>query len=199
MQSVSSKNSSLDHQAEALRFLRKAHQTRIEFGAGHYQDEFSKDTQSPETRPVIVDNSGAGVLKANGSGWKGKHITDHRQTPVTSVRTLAQKARRSILTRLMEITSQLIAVERSIQCTPLQAQGVSIHSKDSIELRNICSRIASQAERSRPDRELKELHGCLKSITENLLSLLSTSSSDSAYRIPHTRNLRHILGAFPDI
>lgn len=192
-------NNSLDHQVEALRFLRKAHQTRIEFGAGHNQDEFSKDTQSPETHPVITGNSGPGVLKANGSGWKRKHITDDRQTPVTPVSTLAQKARRSILTRLMEIASQLMAAERNIQCTPLQAQGVSIHSKDSIELRNICSRIASQAERSQPDRDLKELHGCLKSITENLLSLLSTSSSDSTYCIPHTRNLRHILGAFPDI
>ncbi|MBN3281675.1 LEU7 protein, partial [Polyodon spathula] len=196
MQSVSLKNS-LDHLVEALRFLRKARLTRIEFGAGIYQDEFSKDSQSPETRPVKVGNSGPGVLKADGSGWK--HTSDHRQTPVTPVRTLAQKARRSILTRLTEIASQLMEAERNIQCTPLQAQGVSIHSKDSIELRNICSRIASQAELSQPDRDLKELHGCLKSITENLLSLLSASSTDSIYHIQHTRKLQHILRAFPDI
>ncbi|XP_066563658.1 leukemia-associated protein 7 [Amia ocellicauda] len=113
------------------------------------------------------------------------------------VRTLAQKAREGTFTRLHEILSQLISVEQDMCGFVSREDGMILHPKDSIELRNICRRMATSPEGCHSDMALKELRDCLKAIVDSLLLSLRICKS-----LLHTQargKLTGICGSFPDL
>ncbi|NXP05159.1 LEU7 protein, partial [Thinocorus orbignyianus] len=105
--------------------------------------------------------------------------------------TLREMALRSKLSRLVEATSLLVQVEQTLLLPLLQQHPLSLHPKDSIEFRNICSHMALQREGQQFERDLHEAHQCLKIIIEKLICSLAVSPSDSY--IPARSALRQIL------
>ncbi|NXY85755.1 LEU7 protein, partial [Alcedo cyanopectus] len=105
--------------------------------------------------------------------------------------TLREKALHRKMTRLVESTSQLVQVEQTLLLPILQQHPLPLHPKDSIEFRNICSRMALQREGQHFERDLREAHQCLKTIIEKLLCSLAVFPSDSY--IPARSALRRIL------
>ncbi|XP_051781722.1 leukemia-associated protein 7 [Erpetoichthys calabaricus] len=110
--------------------------------------------------------------------------------------TLAQKGREGLLSRLAEVASEVIREQQSLIELP-QTQNILVHPKQSIELKNICSRMALQVKTSHTDRNLKDLRDCLKSIAETLLSSLSNSSTEQQKLA--ARNLGKMLSSFPEL
>ncbi|NWH47851.1 LEU7 protein, partial [Fregata magnificens] len=105
--------------------------------------------------------------------------------------TLRETALRSKMSRLVEATSRLVQVEQTLLLPLLQQHPLSLHPKDSIEFRNICSRMALQREGQQFERDLHEAHQCLKTIIEKLIYSLAVFPSDSY--IPVQSALRQIL------
>ncbi|XP_074006120.1 leukemia-associated protein 7 [Numenius arquata] len=105
--------------------------------------------------------------------------------------TLREMALRSKVSRLVEATSRLVQVEQTLLLPLLQQHPLSLHPKDSIEFRNICSHMALQREGQQFERDLHEAHQCLKTIIEKLICSLAVSPSDSC--IPVRSALRQIL------
>ncbi|NWW52532.1 LEU7 protein, partial [Pedionomus torquatus] len=105
--------------------------------------------------------------------------------------TLREMALRSKMSRLVEETSQLIQVEQTLLLPLLRRHPLSLHPKDSIEFRNICSHMALQREGQQFEKDLHKAHQCLKTIIEKLICSLAVSPSDSY--IPARSALRQIL------
>ncbi|NXN31643.1 LEU7 protein, partial [Nycticryphes semicollaris] len=105
--------------------------------------------------------------------------------------TLREMALRSKMSRLVEATSLLVQVEQTLLLPLLHQHPLSLHPKDSIEFRNICSRMALQREGQQFERDLHEAHQRLKTIIEKLICSLAVSPSDSY--IPVRSALRQIL------
>ncbi|KFP72939.1 Leukemia-associated protein 7 [Apaloderma vittatum] len=105
--------------------------------------------------------------------------------------TLREKALRSKIYRLVEATSQLIQVEETLLLPLLQQHPLSLHPKDSIEFRNICSHLVLQREGQQFERDLHEAHQRLKTIIEKLICSLADLPSDSC--VPVRSALRQIL------
>ncbi|NXK22696.1 LEU7 protein, partial [Arenaria interpres] len=105
--------------------------------------------------------------------------------------TLREMALRSKVSRLVEATSRLVQVEQTLLLPLLQQHPLSLHPKDSIEFRNICSHMALQRKGQQFERDLHEAHQCLKTIIEKLICSLAVSPSDSY--IPVQSALRQIL------
>ncbi|NWH80372.1 LEU7 protein, partial [Piaya cayana] len=110
---------------------------------------------------------------------------------LTRRETLREKALHSKLSRLLEATSWLVQIEQTVLLPLLQQHPLSFHPKDSIEFRNICTRMALQREGQQFERDLHEAHQCLKTIIEKLICSLAVVSSDSY--IPIQSALRQIL------
>ncbi|NXW21607.1 LEU7 protein, partial [Circaetus pectoralis] len=105
--------------------------------------------------------------------------------------TLRETALRGKASRLVEATSRLVQVEETLLLPLLQHHPLPLHPKDSIEFRNICSRMALQREGQQFERDLHEAHQCLKTIIEKLICSLAVFPSDSY--IPVRSALRQIL------
>ncbi|NXW92982.1 LEU7 protein, partial [Alopecoenas beccarii] len=105
--------------------------------------------------------------------------------------TLREMALRSKLSRLVEVTSQLVEVEQTLLLPLLQQHPLPLHPKDSIEFRNISSRMALQREGQQFEKDLHEAHQCLKTIIEKLICSLAVFPSDSC--MPVRFALRQIL------
>ncbi|PKU42556.1 leukemia-associated protein 7 [Limosa lapponica baueri] len=105
--------------------------------------------------------------------------------------TLREMALCSKVSRLVEATSRLVQAEQTLLLPLLQQHPLSLHPKDSIEFRNICSHMALQREGQQFERDLHEAHQCLKTIIEKLICSLAVSPSDSY--IPVRSALRQIL------
>ncbi|XP_061209040.1 leukemia-associated protein 7 [Neopsephotus bourkii] len=104
--------------------------------------------------------------------------------------TLREKALRSKMSRIVEVTSRLVQVEQSLLLPLLEQHPLPLHPKDSIEFRNICTRMVLQREGQQFDRDLREAHQCLKTIIEKLICSLAAFASDSC--IPVLSALRQI-------
>ncbi|XP_064304391.1 leukemia-associated protein 7 [Phalacrocorax carbo] len=105
--------------------------------------------------------------------------------------TLREMALRSKMSRLVEATFQLVQVEQTLLLPLLQQHPLPLHTKDSIEFRNICSHMALQKEGQKFERDLHEAHQCLKTIIEKLICSLAVFPSDSY--IPVRSALRQVL------
>ncbi|KAG5262257.1 hypothetical protein AALO_G00293930 [Alosa alosa] len=107
------------------------------------------------------------------------------------VLTIAERARKSVLSRLMDILSQIIAAEEDMYVS----HKLFIFPKDSIDLKNICLRMAEDDSGISPsDRDLRDLQGCLKCIVEKLLSLCNENEASSIFVI---LKLKQICDTFP--
>ncbi|XP_040425039.1 leukemia-associated protein 7 [Cygnus olor] len=105
--------------------------------------------------------------------------------------TLREMALRSKLSRVVDATSRLIEVEQTLLLPLIQQHPFPLHPKDSIEFRNICSRMALQREGQQFEKDLHEAHQCLKTIIEKLIWSLAVFPSEPY--IPVRSALRQIL------
>ncbi|XP_025062968.1 leukemia-associated protein 7 [Alligator sinensis] len=112
-------------------------------------------------------------------------------------RTLTEIALHSMLSRVVDLTSQLVNVEQTLLFPLLQEHHSSDHLKDSIEFRNICSHMASQGQGWQFDRDLYAAYECLKTIVKKLICSLAVFPSES-YAIAQS-SLRQILQNLPEM
>ncbi|XP_053333254.1 leukemia-associated protein 7 isoform X1 [Clarias gariepinus] len=110
--------------------------------------------------------------------------------------TVADRARESLLSRLMDILSQIISIELDLTSSLSGEMKCFLRHKDSVDLKNICLRMAV-TESSDSDRNLKELRLCLQLIVDNLLSALRHHNNLSSTGA--TRQLMGISITLPDI
>ncbi|KAG7463439.1 hypothetical protein MATL_G00176580 [Megalops atlanticus] len=186
----------MEHQAEALKFLKQVHLQQMpsdnrsvgsredDKGVCEKEKQVTADLDSSIPTNVVTDY-------CTRSREKGDPLARH------SVRTIAERARESIFTRLTEIASQVISVEEDICRSSSEDQRLSLHLKDSIELRNICARMSTSPACRQSERDLRELGHCLKCIVDSLLCCLC--NNDCLWVSPATRRLREIYTTFPDI
>ncbi|KAL2087578.1 hypothetical protein ACEWY4_016406 [Coilia grayii] len=112
------------------------------------------------------------------------------------VRTIAERARESIFERLLDILCQIIAVEEDIYAQVSRDNKLLPKCpKDSIELKNICLRMASSMN-SPTDRDLRDLQTCLKCITNNLLFMCNENGSCIIFV---TEKVKRICDTFPEM
>ncbi|NXA28176.1 LEU7 protein, partial [Ibidorhyncha struthersii] len=144
--------------------------------------ELEEERKAPRKSPKEGEESGDLSL-----------LSPHEPRPERLARceTLREVALRSKMSRLVEATSQLVRVEQTLLLPLLQQHPLSLHPKDSIEFRNICSHMALQREGQQFERDLHEAHQCLKTIIEKLICSLAVFPSDSY--IPVRSALRQIL------
>jgi len=115
------------------------------------------------------------------------------------VLTIAQRARASMFARLMDILCQIIAIEEEIYCThlPRDRNLLPEFPKDSIELKNICLRMAESDTLNSPsDRDLRDLQRCLKCISSNLLIVCNEHESCSLFV---TEKVNRLCDTFPEM
>nr|XP_014428146.1 leukemia-associated protein 7 [Pelodiscus sinensis] len=122
---------------------------------------------------------------------------DSKQLVPARPQTLTQIAVHSMLSRMVDSTSQLVSVEQTLLLPLFQEHPFPIHLKDSIEFRNICCHLALQREGQRFDRDLHAAHLCLRTIVEKLIHSLAVFASD-LYSIAEA-SLRQILQDLPEM
>ncbi|CAM4374785.1 unnamed protein product [Lepidochelys olivacea] len=122
---------------------------------------------------------------------------DSRQLDPARPRTLTQIAVHSMLSRIVDSTSQLVRVEQTLLLPLFQEHPFPIHLKDSVEFRNICRHMALQLEGQRFDRDLHAAHQCLRNIIKKLMHSLAVFPSD-LYAIAQA-SLRQILQNLPEM
>lgn len=69
--------------------------------------------------------------------------------------------------------------------------------QDSVDLKNICLRMAIAEGGSRSDRDLRELRDCLRLIVGNLLAYVREENNLSDVETTH--KLRELSNSFPEI
>ncbi|KAL7845675.1 hypothetical protein AOLI_G00238670 [Acnodon oligacanthus] len=130
-------------------------------------------------------------VSSDDSGSRRKSLSPKPQT-------VAERARGSQFSRLVEILSQIISIEQDL-LRPLSEDLGSflLRHKDSVDLRNICLRMALSEAGCQSDRDLKELSVCLQLIVDNLLSALREENSLSS--LGAVRRLVGISTTFSDM
>ncbi|KAJ8397939.1 hypothetical protein AAFF_G00432860 [Aldrovandia affinis] len=199
MQALATLYNSMDHQIEALKFLKRVHLQQIANsncsvelqGEDHGGREKEQRITASQNRSTslngVTDLCARSSLKSDSGSSSASKRT---------VRTIAERARESIFVRLTEIVLQVISVEQDLCRSAPRDQMLSLHNKDSIELRNICSRMSSADARCQSERDLKELGNCLRRIVDSLLCSLAHNNCLAV--TPATRKLREICATFPD-
>ncbi|MCJ8747965.1 hypothetical protein PDJAM_G00159540 [Pangasius djambal] len=119
--------------------------------------------------------------------------TDTNNTTVP----VAERARGSLLARLMDILSQIISIEQDLMSNLSGEVKCFLRHKDSVDLKNICLRMALSESGHESDRNLKELRLCLQLIVNNLLSAVRDQKNLSSTGA--TRRLMGISITLPDI
>ncbi|XP_026118992.1 leukemia-associated protein 7 [Carassius auratus] len=112
------------------------------------------------------------------------------------LKTIAERARESCLARLLEILAQLIALEEDFIKDVSYGRSLLKH-KDSVDLKNICLRMAIAEGGSRSNRDLRELRDCLRLIVGNLLAYVRELNNLSSTETTH--RLRELFNSFPEI
>lgn len=112
------------------------------------------------------------------------------------MKTITERARESCFTRLLEILTQLISVEEDF-IKEVSYEKSLLKRKDSVELKNICLRMAIAEGSSCSNRDLRELRDCLRHIVGNLLACVRDENNLSS--TVTTRRLRELSSSFPDI
>ncbi|KAK3510636.1 hypothetical protein QTP70_011901 [Hemibagrus guttatus] len=110
---------------------------------------------------------------------------------------LAERARGSLLARLVDILSQIISIEQDLMTNLSGEVKRFLRHKDSVDLKNICLRMALSESGHEFDRNLKELRLCLQLIVNNLLSVVRDENNFSSTGA--TRRLMGISITLPDI
>ncbi|XP_070968120.1 leukemia-associated protein 7 [Oncorhynchus clarkii lewisi] len=114
-----------------------------------------------------------------------------------AARTIAEKARESVITQLIDILTQILTVEEEISHSLFQDLRTFLHPKESIELRNICVRMAMRDSDCQKDRDLRDLQDCLKAMVDSLVSSLINVNHPVA--VQTSRTLEEIYLSFPEI
>ncbi|XP_016100772.1 leukemia-associated protein 7-like [Sinocyclocheilus grahami] len=112
------------------------------------------------------------------------------------LKTIAERARESCLARLLEILTQLISIEEDFIKDVGYGRSFLKH-KHSVDLKNICLRMAIAEGGSRSDRDLRELRDCLRLIVGNLLAYVRELNNLSSTETTH--RLRELSNSFPEI
>ncbi|XP_018940076.1 leukemia-associated protein 7-like [Cyprinus carpio] len=164
---------SLTHQIDALNILNElqAHATTI-----------NRDSEGPCS----------GALPA---GKEAVRPGDVMMEP-RRLKTIAERARESCLTRLLEILTRLISIEEDFIIDASYGRRL-LKRKDSVDLKNICLRMAIAEGGSRSDRDLRELRDCLRLIVGDLLTYVREENNLSSTETTH--KLRELSNSFPDI
>ncbi|NXD36127.1 LEU7 protein, partial [Copsychus sechellarum] len=92
--------------------------------------------------------------------------------------TLQEMALHSKMSLLVEGTSHLLHVEHLL-LPLLQQNPLLLYPSDNTEFRNICSHTALRREGQKFEKDLYEVHECLKTIIEKLICSLAVFPSDS--------------------
>ncbi|XP_072513684.1 leukemia-associated protein 7 [Salminus brasiliensis] len=112
--------------------------------------------------------------------------------------TVAERARASLFSRLVEILSQVIAIEQDFMGSLSEdLRSFLLRHKDSVDLKNICLRMAVSGAGYQSDKDLRELRVCLQLIVDNLLSAVREENSLSS--IGAIRRLVGISTTFLDM
>ncbi|XP_063068694.1 leukemia-associated protein 7 [Engraulis encrasicolus] len=131
----------------------------------------------------------------------GRHVC-HGNSPSRpegrKVMTIAQRARASMFARLMDILCQIIAIEEEMHAHPPRDRKLLPEfPKESIELKNICLRMAERDTTNSPsDRDLRDLQLCLKCISSNLLIVCNEHVSCSLFV---TEKVKRLCDTFPEM
>ncbi|XP_069496243.1 leukemia-associated protein 7 [Ambystoma mexicanum] len=133
--------------------------------------------QSPHGQPQLPEPAQTQRLKSLTD--RGPAQLPPRRGSGPGTRTLAERATDNRLSRVTDLTSQLLSVEQNLLCPLAENLPFSIHLKDSIEFRNICSHMAMQLEGQHFDRDLLAAHHCLKTIVKKLIQSLAAHPLDS--------------------
>ncbi|XP_026095195.1 leukemia-associated protein 7 isoform X2 [Carassius auratus] len=112
------------------------------------------------------------------------------------LKTIAERARESCITRLLEILTRLISIEEDFIKDASYGRRL-LKRKDSVDLKNICLRMAVAEGGSHSDRDLRELRDCLRLIVGNLLTFVREENNLSSTET--TLKLRELSNSFPDI
>uniref|UniRef100_A0A8C8CWX3 Uncharacterized protein n=1 Tax=Oncorhynchus tshawytscha TaxID=74940 RepID=A0A8C8CWX3_ONCTS len=111
-----------------------------------------------------------------------------------AARTIAEKARESVITQLIDILTQILTVEEEI----IHISYPKLRRKQTIcELRNICVRMAMRDSDCQKDRDLRDLRDCLKAMVDSLVSSLINMNHPVAVQTSCT--LEEIYLSFPEI
>uniref|UniRef100_A0A8C3FP47 Deleted in lymphocytic leukemia 7 n=1 Tax=Chrysemys picta bellii TaxID=8478 RepID=A0A8C3FP47_CHRPI len=185
---------SLNHQLVALQTLQLLHHQQQGEDARACHPHYKLDQASP---PLSTGMYGP-ALHDMGQGLDTARSSQaQEQLGPARPRTLAQIAVHSMLSRIVDSTSQLVSVEQTLLLPLFQEHPFPIHLKDSIQFRNICSHMALQLEGQRFDRDLHAAHQCLRTIIEKLIHSLAVFPSD-LYAIAQA-SLRQILQNLPEM
>ncbi|XP_067298744.1 leukemia-associated protein 7 [Pseudorasbora parva] len=134
----------------------------------------------------------SGALAAGKVAFRpGEHMKEPRR-----LKTIAERARESCITRLLEILTQLISIEEDLIKNVSHEKSL-LKRKDSVDLKNICLRMAIAEGSSRSNRDLRELRDCLRLIVGNLLACVRDENNLSSTVTTH--RLRELSNSFPDI
>ncbi|KAA0721938.1 hypothetical protein E1301_Tti012012 [Triplophysa tibetana] len=131
----------------------------------------------------------------DGAGQSG--VAPVRRCESRRLKTIAERARESCVTRLIDILTRLISVEEDLIKCASQHERSLLRRKDSMDLKNICLRMALGEDASCSDRDLRELRDCLQLIVRNLLASVQDENSLPSTMTRH--KLREISNSFPDI
>ncbi|KAJ8282475.1 hypothetical protein COCON_G00049940 [Conger conger] len=185
---------SMEHQVEALKFLKKVHFQEI--ANGNSSIELRGDDRGGSEKEKAGLDSNSSVNHVCGrSNLKNDSDSTTGVSTRRAVRTIAERARDSIFSRLTEIAYEIISVEEELCRSAPKDQSISLHPKDSIELRNICARISASDAGCLSERDLKELGHCLRRIVD---SLLCSFTHNCLAVTKATNRLRGICDIFPD-
>nr|XP_046178952.1 leukemia-associated protein 7 [Oncorhynchus gorbuscha] len=184
METATLQYSPMEHQTEALKLLQnvRPHQTAI-----------SRPSKLGLEKQVttIHDSSAAARTIAE----KARESVIHDSS--AAARTIAEKARESVITQLIDILTQILTVEEEISHSLFQDLRTFLHPKESIELRNICVRMAMRDSDCQKDRDLRDLQDCLKAMVDRLVSSLINVNHPVA--VQTSRTLEEIYLSFPEI
>ncbi|XP_067419405.1 leukemia-associated protein 7 [Emydura macquarii macquarii] len=147
------------------------------------------------SRKSSEEGEECGSLSLSNPGDPGPK--DSRHLGPATPRTLTEIAVHSMLSRIVDSTSNLVSIEQNLLFPLFQEHPFPIHLKDSIEFRNICSHMALQKQGQRFERDLHMAHQCLRTIIEKLICSLAVFPSD-LYAIAQA-SLRQILQNLPEM
>nr|XP_023995806.1 leukemia-associated protein 7 [Salvelinus alpinus] len=119
------------------------------------------------------------------------------QDSSAAAHTIAESARESVITQLIDILTQILTVEEEISQRSFQDLRTFLRPKESIELRNICMRMAMRDSDCQKDRDLRDLQDCLKAMVDSLVSSLINMNHPVAIQTSCT--LEEIYLSFPEI
>ncbi|XP_009905450.2 leukemia-associated protein 7 [Dryobates pubescens] len=122
-------------------------------GERNAQGKSPKEEERGDLHPLSPSEPGTGKLTQPG---------------LARLEPLRETGLGSKMSPLAEATSLLVQVEQTLLLPLLQQHSLPIHLQDSIEFRNICSRMALQREEPQFERDLHEAQQHLKTITVKL-------------------------------